>query len=268
MSDAELLHEYLATGSESAFADLVERHINLVYSAARRQVHDNHMADDITQAVFIVLARKAASIRNSAMLGAWLLKTARQTSCNAIRFERCRRRHELEAATMKTEQEQTDTEPAAAQIEGVLDEFLSRLGERDRGALVLRYMQDKSVNDVAMALQISPPAAQKRIVRALSRLKNLLARRGIVTFGAALEQGLCSQVLLAAPPGLARLASSSRHREIRRRRSGSAGSFQCQTDLQGEGSIHRPGAGRLGSRHRDGDGRRRSFNTRYTRLRR
>ena len=209
MSDTELLHEYLATGSEPAFAELVQRYVNLVYSAARRQVRDTHMAEDITQAVFIVLARKAARIRNPAMLGAWLLKTARQTSCNAIRFERCRRRHELEAATMKIAQEQTGAEPAAARIEGVLDEFLSRLGQRDRGAIVLRYLADKSVNDVALALHISPPAAQKRITRALSRFKNLLARHGIVTAGAALEQGLCSQVLLAAPPGLALLASSS-----------------------------------------------------------
>jgi RNA polymerase sigma factor (sigma-70 family) len=167
------------------------------------------LAEDITQAVFIVLARKAGAIRNPGILGAWLIKTTRQTSYNAIRFERCRRRHEQEAATMNTALEQTGAEPVGANVEGVLDEFLARLGERDRGAIVLRYMQQKSVEEVAVALRISPPAAQKRITRALSRLKNLLTRRGIVTAGAALEQGLCLQVLHTAPPGLARLASSS-----------------------------------------------------------
>jgi RNA polymerase sigma factor (sigma-70 family) len=208
MSDTELLHDYLATGSEAAFAELVDRYIDFVYSAARRQVRDAHQAEDITQAVFIVLARKAGAIRNPEMLGAWLVKTTQQTACNAIRFERCRRRHEQEAATMNTAQDQTGAEPVGANIEGVLDEFLARLGERDHGAIVLRYMQQKSVDEVAAALQISPPAAQKRITRALSRLKNLLARRGIVTAGAAMEQRLCSQVLHPAPPGLARLASS------------------------------------------------------------
>jgi RNA polymerase sigma factor (sigma-70 family) len=209
MSDTELLRDYLTTGSERAFAELVDRYIDLVYSAARRQVRDTHLAEDITQAVFIVLARKASGIRNPAMLGAWLVKTTRQTACNAIRFERCRRPHEQEAATMNTGQEQTGAEPVGASIEGILDEFLARLGERDRGTIVLRYMQQKSVDEVAATLRISPPAAQKRITRALSRLKRLLAHRGIVTAGAALEQGLCSQVLHPAPPGLARLASSS-----------------------------------------------------------
>jgi RNA polymerase sigma factor (sigma-70 family) len=141
MSDNELLRDYLATGSESAFTELVDRYIDLVYSAARRQLRDTHLAEDIAQAVFIVLARNASGIRNPAMLGAWLVKTTRQTACNAIRFERCRRRHEQEAATMNTGREQTGAEPVGANIEGVLDEFLARLGERDRGAIVPRYMQ-------------------------------------------------------------------------------------------------------------------------------
>ncbi|HEY1922546.1 MAG TPA: sigma-70 family RNA polymerase sigma factor [Tepidisphaeraceae bacterium] len=207
MNDGELLRDYLMTGSEPAFAELVGRHVDLVYSAARRQVRDGHLAEDVTQAVFIVLARKGGTIRNPGMLGAWLVKTARQVSCNAIRFERRRRRHEMEAAAMKTVQEESGAE--AARIEGVLDEFLARLGERDRGAIVLRYLQDQSVNDVALALRISATAAEKRITRALSRLRDMLARRGIVTAGDALERGLSSQALHSAPAGLAMLASSS-----------------------------------------------------------
>src|SRR5580698_8266786 len=119
MSDIELRRDYLATRSERAFAELVDRYIDLVYSAARRQVRDTHLAEDITQAVFIVLARKAGAIRNPGILGAWLIKTTRQTSYNAIRFERCRRRHEQEAATMNTGQEQTGAKPIGANIEGV-----------------------------------------------------------------------------------------------------------------------------------------------------
>ena len=263
MGDPELLRDYLATGSERAFAELVDRYIDLVYSAARRQVRDTHLAEDIAQAVFIVLARKAGAIRNPAMLGAWLIKTTRQTSYNAIRFEHCRRRHEQEAATMNTAQEQTGAEPAGANIDSVVDELLARLGERDRGAIVLRYLQDKSVDEVAAALRISPPAAQKRITRALSRLKNLLAGRGIVTAGAALEQGLCSQVRYPAPPGLALRGSSGTVAKSSGDGAALLAQFDDQDAFLGEDAGIGAGACLIRSGCGDGDDDRRKFIARY-----
>jgi RNA polymerase sigma factor (sigma-70 family) len=205
MTDVELLREYVSTRSEAAFSKLVERHVNLVYSAARRQVRDSHLAEDVTQAVFVALARKARTIHNPAMLGGWLFKTAFQTACNAIRTERCRHRHETEAAIMKRAEE--ELEGSKLWVDGVLNRYLSQLGERDRGALVLRYLEDKSVDEVAKSLGISEPAAQKRLTRALGRLRNLLAHHGIVTAESVLAQGL-SVPLIAAPAGLAKLASS------------------------------------------------------------
>src|SRR4051794_2258210 len=94
-TDEQLLAAYVATRSHDAFAAIVRRHVDLVYAAARRQVRDAHLADDVTQSVFIVLARKARSVPRGALAG-WLLKTARYASFNAAKLEARRRAREAE----------------------------------------------------------------------------------------------------------------------------------------------------------------------------
>src|SRR2546421_7674963 len=103
MNDQQLLTAYITGASQDAFAQLVQRHINLVYSLALRNTHDPHMADDVTQAVFLVLARRARSIRDPALLPAWLMTTTRYAANNLRRQESRRRRHEQKAAAMQSE---------------------------------------------------------------------------------------------------------------------------------------------------------------------
>src|SRR5881275_1602243 len=100
MDDTQLLQQYVSAKSQPAFTELVERHIHLVYGAARRQVRNAHLAEDVTQAVFIILARKAGAVRNGAVLPAWLLSTTRYAAANALAAENCRRLHEHKAAAM------------------------------------------------------------------------------------------------------------------------------------------------------------------------
>src|SRR5271169_2843308 len=134
--DLTLLREYARRNSEAAFAELVARHVNLVYSVALRQVRDPHLAEEITQAVFIILARKAKSLGPKTILPGWLCRTARYVSANALTMQRCRQRREQEAFMQSTLNE---PEPDVwRQIAPLLDDALGRLGQKDHDALVLR----------------------------------------------------------------------------------------------------------------------------------
>src|SRR5208282_3860651 len=140
--DMQLLQEYAAGRSEQAFAALVARHINLVYSAARRSVNNPHQAEEITQAVFVILARKARGLRRGTVLSGWLYQTARLTAANFIRSEIRRRQREQQAHLQST---MNDSEPEAwTQVGPLLDEAMAQLNELERNAIVLRFFEGKA----------------------------------------------------------------------------------------------------------------------------
>src|SRR6267378_8704580 len=133
MDDMELLREYALRNSEEAFATLVARHIDLVYSAAWRQVRNHHLAEEITQAVFVILARKARSLRPGTILAGWLFRTARLTGANFLRAEIRRARREQEACMESNPSENQDE--LWRQMEPTLNDLIDSLREKDRNAI-------------------------------------------------------------------------------------------------------------------------------------
>jgi RNA polymerase sigma factor (sigma-70 family) len=205
--DMELLNEYIRNGSESAFAELVQRHINLVYSVALRHTSNAAHAQEIAQAVFIVLARKAAGLRENTILEGWLYETTRLTALNFLRGERRRQFREQEAYVQSTLQDATD-DLLWNQLAPLLDEAMAHLGQSDRDAVILRFFKDKSVRDIAVAMQVSEPAAQRRVLRALDKLRTFLARRGVSATSAIIAGTITANGVQAAPVGLAKTVSA------------------------------------------------------------
>src|ERR1700751_5082447 len=128
--DSTLLREYVQRGSEAAFAALVGRHVNKVYSVALRHVGDLHQAEEITQAVFVLLARKARSLLNHTSLSGWLFRTTRLTSITLLRSE-LRRDRRNEEAFMQTTLAQTESDDTWRQIAPLLDTAIAGLGSKD-----------------------------------------------------------------------------------------------------------------------------------------
>jgi RNA polymerase sigma factor (sigma-70 family) len=197
----ELVREYASCGSEEAFATLVSRHINMVYSVALRHVGNPHSAQDVTQAVFIVLARKCRSLRRETILSGWLFQTARLTAANFLRTETRRIRREQGASMESNLNEGADN--AWKQIAPLLNDAIASLDEKDRDAIVLRYIQGQSLKEVGTALGASEDAAKKRVSRAVEKLRIFFGRRGVTVSGAVLTGCIAAKSVEAAPAGLA-----------------------------------------------------------------
>ncbi|HXT38398.1 MAG TPA: sigma-70 family RNA polymerase sigma factor [Candidatus Angelobacter sp.] len=203
-TDAELLRSYARDRSETAFTELVQQHIDLVYSAALREAHgDAATAEDITQAVFVELARKASNLVRHPALAGWLYTCVRQMTANMRRAEDRRLRREQEAHTMKQLLSSDASDSAWRQIQPVLDDAMHELSDSDRTAVVLRFFEERSLKEIGLALGLNENAARMRVDRALEKLQKLLAKRGVTSTAAGLTAAITASAVLSAPSGLA-----------------------------------------------------------------
>jgi RNA polymerase sigma factor (sigma-70 family) len=207
-SDHDLLREYSEGGSEAAFTELTRRYVDLVYTAALRFVRDGALAEDVSQGVFLALARNCNNARKTVRIAAWLHQTTHHLAANAVRSEIRRRAREREAAVMNeliSASDQPDWERLAPQ----LDSSLLELSESDRDAILRRYFQRQPAHEMADLLGISEVAAQKRVNRAVDRLRQVLTRRGLALGSQVLVGLIFVNGVQSAPAGLAATISST-----------------------------------------------------------
>src|SRR5581483_5050858 len=195
---SKLLADYVANGSEPAFRDLVARYVNLGYSTALRLVKgDVYLAQDVTQTVFVRLARRAGKLSDGLMLGGWLHRDTCYVASKTMRAERRRRAREREAVLMNSLKD--DSEDRWEKLAPILDDAINRLGNQDRAAILLRFFEQRNFRSVGEALGSNEDAARMRINRALEKLHSLLQRRGVVLPAAALGAALAGAAVTAAP---------------------------------------------------------------------
>lgn len=207
--DSTLLRRFAADRAEEAFAEVVRRNLNLVYSAALRKTGDAHLAEDVSQKVFALLARKAGALARHPALVGWLYTTTHFTAAKLARTERRRRTREQEAQVMQD----LISAPAPAadweRLRPVLDDVMQKLNQSDREAVLLRFFENRPYAEVGARQGLSENAARMRVDRALEKLRALLARQGVTSTTAALALLLADHAVIAAPAGLATAVSGA-----------------------------------------------------------
>ncbi len=201
MDDWQLLRRFVEHDSQEAFAALTKRYLGLVYSVCRRELADAETAEDVTQAVFLILARKAPSLRRNVVLSGWLFQTARFAAKNARTRAQRRAAYELKAAEL-IQQQVTGEDAAWAEIEPVLNQSLAALREGERESVLLRFFQGMSFVETGTTLGVSEEAARKRVTRALEKMRRFFGQEGIVVPGAALAALLSAHAAKAVPAQL------------------------------------------------------------------
>ena len=207
MNDMALIREYADRDSESAFADLVHCHVNLVYSVAFRYVGNSPDAQDVTQAVFVILAKKAGSLRQRATLTGWLYETTRFT-CGALLRTKGRQRAREQEAYMESTLDDSEPNAVWRQLAPILEEAMNRLNEKERTLLALRFFDNKTAAEAAALLGIREGAAHKRAARALEKLRRFFVKRGIDSTAATIAGAISANSVQAAPAGLEKTVSA------------------------------------------------------------
>ena len=204
--DLDLLRRFALENSQDAFSEIVRRHVNLVYSAALRQVRSPQLAEEIAQSVFADLARNANKLNSETILTAWLYSVTRRTAIDAIRKESRRQLREQIAVEMNN---MNATANDWTQIEPLLDDAMAVLDETDRSAILLRYFENKNLREVGESLKISDDAAQKRVSRAVERLREFISKRNVTIGASGLAVLISANAIQAAPIGLAATISTA-----------------------------------------------------------
>jgi RNA polymerase sigma factor (sigma-70 family) len=205
-TDLNLLARYTRHHAEDAFAELVRRHLGLVYSAALRQVRSPQLAEEVTQSAFIDLARSAARLKPDTILTAWLYQVTRRTAIDVVRREASRQLREQIATEMNA---MNATAADWTHIEPLLDEAMHALDDTDRAAVLLRYFENKSLREVGATLGTSENAAQKRLGRAVERLREFFAKRGVTVGASGLVVVISANAVQAASVGLVATISTA-----------------------------------------------------------
>jgi len=203
--DLQLLEDYALAKSQDAFTQLVQRHLDLVYTAALRQVRSPQLAEEISQSVFADLARAAEKLEPDTILIAWLYQVTRRTAIDVVRREsrrQARERLAVEMAAMNTATDWTHIEP-------LLDDAMEALDDTDRAAILLRYFENKSLREVGQSLGTSDDAAQKRVSRAVEQLRKFFSKRGVGIGAGGLMVLISTNAVQSAPVALATSISTA-----------------------------------------------------------